>query len=205
MTRLGAIIIWVALLMLIAVAILLAANSPLLAWREPMYIVAGFAGVLAMAVLLLQPLLANKQFAGLPALSAQRFHRWNGLLLVLLVVVHVIGLWITSPPDVIDALLFRSATQFSVWGVLAMWCVFITAIFALFRRRLKIRPNTWKLIHLVLAIVIVVCSVVHALLIDGTMEIFSKSLLAISVLGLTALTIFKLLPPVVRQRKKRRS
>ena len=31
--------------------------SPLLAWREPVYIVAGLAGVLAFALLLMQPLL----------------------------------------------------------------------------------------------------------------------------------------------------
>ena len=44
----------------------------------------------------------------LPDLSARRsrhLHRWVGGLLVACVVLHVVGLWITSPPDVIDALL----------------------------------------------------------------------------------------------------
>lgn len=193
---------WVALSILICTSVLLALRSPLLEWREPVYIVAGLAGVLALVALVLQPLFALKITAGIRARSAQTLHRANGLLLLMLVIVHVIGLWITSPPDVIDALLFRSATQFSLWGVIAMWCVFITASIALFRRKLKFRAHTWKVIHLLLALVIVMCTGVHAILIDGTMETVTKALLCLVLIVISFLAVFDYFTQAKRLRFK---
>ena len=179
-------LIWAALAIAIAIPIGAAAASPLLQWRQPIYIAAGFAGIVAMALLLVQPLLAGGY---LPRLSAQvgwRLHRLVGSLLVLAVVIHVGALWITSPPDVVDALLFRSPTTFSAWGVIAMWAVFAAALLAVFRRRLRLRLLTWRRAHTALVVVTVVGSVVHALLIEGTMEIVSKVLLCTLVVAATA-------------------
>ena len=100
-----AILIWAALGAAVVVPIAIAANSPLLAWRDPVYIAAGFAGVLAMALVLFQPLLAGGYLPGLPTRRGRRVHRWIGAALVMAIVVHVGGLWLTSPPDVVDALL----------------------------------------------------------------------------------------------------
>ena len=102
------------------------------------------------------------------------------------VVVHVGGLWITSPPDMIDALLFSSPTPFSPWGVVAMWAIFAVAIVAVLRRRLGLRARTWRIVHIPLAIVIVVGGAVHAILIEGTMETVSKAALCALVLAATA-------------------
>jgi hypothetical protein len=109
----------------ICVPIAAAAASPLLAWRQPVYIIAGFAGIAAMALLLLQPLLAAGLLPGLTR-SARAPHPPldRRLRLFGLVVGHVGGLWVTSPPDVIDALTFSSPTPFSAWGVIAMWALF---------------------------------------------------------------------------------
>ena len=120
----------------VAIPIGVAATSPLLAWRDPVYIAACLAGVVAMALVLVQPLLAGGYLPGLTLSRGRRVHRWVGLLLVAAVVVHVAGLWLTSPPDVIDALLFTSPTPFSAWGVVAMWAVFAAALLAAARRRL---------------------------------------------------------------------
>ena len=95
-------------------------------------------------------------------------------MLVSTVVIHVGGLWITSPPDVIDALLFASPTPFSVWGVIAMWATFASALFAALHRRLRLRPRTWRISHTLLAVVIVIGTTIHAILIEGTMETVSK-------------------------------
>ncbi len=168
----------------------LAATSPLLQWRQPVYIAAGFAGVLGLALMLLQPLLAAGLLPGLGPVRGRRVHRWIGGLLVASVVLHVLGLWITSPPDVIDALLFRSPTPFSVWGVLAMWLIFATAVLALVRRRLG--PKLWRRLHTTLALFIVAGSALHALLIDGTMEVLSKWALSALVLAVTAKVIVDL-------------
>ena len=102
-------------------------------------------------------------------------------MLVAAVLVHVVGLWITSPPDMIDALTFTSPTLFSPFGVIAMWAIFAVAVLAAFRRRLGLR--TWRIVHMSLAAVIVVGSVVHGVLIEGTMETMSKVALCVLVLA----------------------
>ena len=180
--------VWGGLGAAVAVPIVAAAASPLLAWRSPVYILGGFAGVGAMALLLIQPLLAMGILPGLPALRARRLHRWLGAMLTGLVIVHVAALWVTSPPDVIDALTFSSPTPFSVWGVVAMWAVFATALLAVFRRRLS--PRTWRRAHMGLAAVMVSGSVVHAVLIEGTMETVSKVILCLLAGAATLIAIF---------------
>lgn len=182
--------IWLALLIAVVVPVVFAATSPLLAWRDPVYIVAGFAGVVAMVLLLFQPLLAAGQLPGVSGPRGRRVHRWVGGALVLAVVIHVGGLWVTSPPDVIDALLFASPTPFSAWGVIAMWALFASALLAGLRRRL--RPRHWRRAHTLLAAVIVVGSVVHAMLIEGTMETVSKTALCALVVVATVMAITKL-------------
>ena len=182
-------LVWSALAIAVIVPVGAAAMSPLLAWRNPIYIAAGFAGVFAMALLLVQPLLVAGHLPGLEGAQGRRTHRWVGAGLVAAVAAHVGGLWITSPPDVIDVLLFRSPTPFSVWGVIAMWAVIAAALLAAFRRRLRVRARTWRLAHTSLALVVVVGSTVHALLIDGTMETISKVVLCAMVLAATAAVV----------------
>jgi predicted ferric reductase len=185
-------LIWAGLAGAVVVPLAVAATSPLLAWRDPIYIVAGFAGVVGLAILLLQPLLAGGSIPGLSALRGRRVHRWTGIALVSAIVIHVVGLWLTSPPDVVDALLFTSPTPFSAWGVIAMWALFGAAVLAALRRRLRIRPSTWRLGHTALAVVVVVGSVVHAMLIEGTMGTVSKAALCVLVLAATAKVLIDL-------------
>lgn len=176
-------LIWAVLAAAICIPIAAAMASPLLTWRGPVYILAGFAGIVAMGALLLQPLLIRGDLPGLSARMGRRAHRWVGGTLVAAVVVHVAGLWITSPPDMVDALLFSSPTPFSPWGVIAMWAIFAVALLAALRRRLGLRLRTWRIAHMLLAIVIVVGSVVHGMLIEGTMETVSKAALCALVLA----------------------
>ena len=178
-------LIWAALAASICVPIAAAAASPLLAWRDPIYIAAGFAGIIALGLMLVQPVLAGGYLPGLSAHRGRRAHRWIGGVLVVAVIVHVGGLWITSPPDVLDALLFASPTPFSAWGVIAMWAIFAVALLAALRRRLGLGPRTWRIAHMFLAVVIVVGSVVHGILIEGTMETVSKAILCALVLAAT--------------------
>src|SRR5262245_8359244 len=176
-------LIWAALAAAICVPIAAAATSPLLAWRGPVYILAGFAGIIALGLALVQPLLAGGYLPGLSAYRGRRAHHWVGGALVVAVVVHVAGLWITSPPDMIDALTYTSPTPFSPFGVTAMWAIFAVALLASLRRRLGLRLRTWRIAHMSLAVVIVVGSVVHAMLVEGTMETISKVVLCALVVG----------------------
>jgi len=184
-------LIWATLAVAICVPIAFAAASPLLAWRGPLYILAGFAGIIALGLVLIQPLLIGGYLPGLPAFRGRRAHHWIGGTLVVAIVVHVMGLWITSPPDMIDALTFTSPTPFSPFGVTAMWAIFAVALLAVFRRRL--RPRTWRIVHMSLAAVIVAGSVVHAMLVEGTMETVSKAALCVLVLGAAIKVIADLL------------
>ncbi len=76
--------------------------SPLLVWRDSIYIMASFLGTAGLALMLFQPL-------------------------------------ITRPPDVVDVLLFHSPAPFSIWGVMAMWAIFVAALLAAFWPRLPLR------------------------------------------------------------------
>jgi predicted ferric reductase len=186
MSSVRAAFIWLGLAIAIAVPFAAAMASPQLAWRDSIYIVAGFAGIVALCLLLIQPLLIGGYLPGLSQLRGRRVHRWTGGLLVAAVVIHVGGLWITSPPDVVDALLFASPTPFSAWGVVAMWAIFVAALLAALRQRLHLGPRTWRLAHTSLAAMIVVGGVVHSLLIIGTMENVSKAALCALVVAATA-------------------
>ena len=189
MPTMRAIAIWggAAAAMLISSAIAL--QSPLLQWRSPVYIIGGFAGVVGMALLLLQPLLANSTLPG----HSRNLHRWGGAALVVAVILHIAALWVTSPPDVIDVLLFRSPTPFGIWGAVAMWGVIATAILAI--RRRKLHPRTWQRAHLALAVVVVSSTLLHALLIEGTMGQLSKRTLAALIVAATAWTIWSRIRP----------
>lgn len=179
------ILIWIVLAVALGVPLAAAAASPLLAWRDPIYIIAGFSGVVALVLMLVQPMLIGHYLPGLSAQRARGAHRWIGGALVVAVIVHVGGLWITSPPDVIDALLFASPTPFSAWGVIAMWATFAIALLVALRRRLRLRPRTWRIGHTLLAALIVAGTVVHALLIEGTMETMSKVTICALVVAVT--------------------
>lgn len=171
---------------ILVLPVVMAAMSPLLEWRGPMYIVACFAGVIALSIMPLQPLLAGGLLPQLTTTEARRVHRWTGSVLVACIVIHVVGLWITSPPDVIDALLFASATPFSHWGVIAMWSALVSVCLVVLRRKFRIRALIWRNSHLILALVTVAGSVAHALLIEGTMEALSKTALCLLLVIATA-------------------
>jgi predicted ferric reductase len=168
-------LIWAILAAAIGVPVAFAMASEQLAWRGPIYILAGFAGIGALGLALIQPLLIAGYLPGLSGYRGRRVHHWIGGALVVAILVHVGGLWITSPPDMIDALTFTSPTPFSPFGVIAMWAIFAVALLALFRRRLG--PRAWRIVHMLLAAVIVVGGVVHVMLVEGTMETVSKAVL----------------------------
>ncbi len=184
MTARRAMLIWGGVATAVIAPLAVAATSPLLAWREPVYIAAGFAGVVAMALMLLQPLLAGGYLPGLGARRGRWVHRVTGVALVVAVIGHVVGLWITSPPDAIDALLLRSPAPFALWGVIAMWGVFAAALLALMRARLQ--PRIWRLGHGCIVALVVVTSAAHALLIEGTMGTMTKAALCILAVVATA-------------------
>nr|WP_275296975.1 ferric reductase-like transmembrane domain-containing protein [Jannaschia sp. Os4] len=141
-----------------------------------------------MALLLVQAVAALGWLPGATGAAGRRLHAWTGMALLALVALHVGGLWVTSPPDVIDALLLRSPTPFSVWGVLALAAVLVAALVAAGRRRLP--PRAWRAAHRLLVTVAAGGTVAHALLIQGTMGVATKwmlcALVAVAALAVAA-------------------
>lgn len=177
---------WIALVAAVAIPVVAASLSPLLQWRTPIYIGAGFAGILGLCVMLFQPTLAAGLLPGLSIKVSRQVHAGLGVALFLLVVIHIVGLWITSPPDVIDALLFASPTSFSVWGVIAMWCILTSAVLVFFRRKFRRHLGVWKFFHKLFAAIAVIGTAVHALKIEGAMETTSKTALCVLVVAISA-------------------
>ncbi|GAA4221153.1 putative ferric reductase [Sagittula marina] len=177
-------LIWLALVTAIGGPLVVAATSPLLAWRQPIYIVAGLAGVLALGALLIQPMLLTGALPGVVPFRARQVHRWIGWGLIACVALHIAGLWITSPPDVVDALLYTSATPFSARGVTAMWALLAAALLTLWRHRLG--PRVFRPAHSVAVVLVVITSILHAVRVDGTMGTASKWMLCALVLCATA-------------------
>lgn len=62
-----------------------------------------------------------------------------------------------------------------------MWALFGAALMAAYRWRMNLRFRIWRLAHTSLAAVTIIGSVVHAMLIQGTMEAVSKTVLCIVV------------------------
>lgn len=193
-----ALAIWLSVSLVVLMPLGVAGFSPLLAWRQPVYIAAGFAGVLAFGLLFVQPLLAINYLPGLTASRSRRWHRVVGAALLGAVIVHVVGLWITSPPDVIDALLLRSPTPFSIWGVISLWATVATALMVMLRRRLPLRVPAWRSLHRVLTGVVVASTIVHAWLIQGTMVTATKFGLSVFVALAFAFALYRRLRPRAR-------
>lgn len=204
--RVLAILAWGAVAAIMIVPVVVAAFSPYLPSRNIPYIVGGFAGIVGLSLLVIQPMLPAGYLAGSEGPAGRRWHRWIGVALVAAVALHVGGLYLASPPDTIDALLLVSPTPFSVYGVAAMWGVVATALLVLFRHRLGLRPAVWRIIHNALAATVVAASVVHALQIEGAMEPGFKIVLCTAAVAATATAIvdLQLLKPLRAWRERDR-
>ena len=185
------VVVWLLLAAAVLVPIGFAAASPLQASRDAVWIFGGMAGVVALALLLVQPMLAAGLLAGPTIPTARRWHRWIGATIVVAVVLHVGGLYLASPEDITDALLLVAPTPFSVYGVIGLWSVVLTALLVAFRSKLGLRYTSWRIVHNVLSVVVVVCSIVHAILIEGAMDLVSKAILCALVFAATAMALFR--------------
>jgi predicted ferric reductase len=194
--------LWIIVAAIAAVPVIAAAASPLQKGRELLWVIGGMAGVVAMSLLFIQPLFK----AAVPALLTPRhgiyWHRIGGIAIVAMVALHVGALYAYSPDDITDALLLVAPTRFSLYGVISMWCVVLTAILAATRRLLRLDYGLWRILHSVLAVAIVASGAIHAIQIEGAMEDYSKFAICIAALAVTTLGALEVnvLAPLRRDR-----
>jgi predicted ferric reductase len=185
------VVAWGLLAVCVLIPVGIAATNPLQASRDALWIAGGMAGVLALALLLLQPLLAAGALPGPTVPTARRWHRWLGATVVALTGLHIVGLYLSSPEDIADALLLVAPTPFSVYGVIGLGGVVLTAALVAFRSRLGLRHASWRMLHNGLALIVVMSSIAHALLIEGAMGTVSKAVLCGLVLSVTVAVLVR--------------
>jgi predicted ferric reductase len=130
-------------------------------------VLGALAGVVALSLLPVQVLLPTP-WSALLLRRDPRWHRWLGLAVACVVVAHVLGLYLTSPDDVRDAVL--AAPTYSRLGVLAAWSLGLSIVLALARRRLGLTYSDWQILHSALAVAIVTTAVGHTVMIRGTLD-----------------------------------
>lgn len=172
--------------------VLVAAFNPLQLSRNPAYIIGSMSGIVALALLLVLPLLVAGYLPGTHPAHERRWHRWLGCTLVFAIFLHIGGLYVTSPDDMTDALLLAAPTPFSVYGVMGLWAMVLTAFLVAARKRIGLSQLWWAVIHNCIAIIVVIASVVHTLMIEGTMGNISKIILCVCILAVTITAIFHL-------------
>ena len=182
-------VVWLVVAGFVLVPIIVAAASPLQASRDAIWIVGGMAGVVAFAIMSLQLMLIGRFPPLSNSLHERSWHRWIGTAIVALVMLHVGGLCVTSPGDITDALLLVSPTPFALYGVIGLAGVILTAGLAPFCKRVGYR--SWQIAHQVLALIIIIGSVVHTLLIEGAMGETSKLVLCTFLVVATAGVVLK--------------
>ncbi len=183
---------WLLLGACVAAPLLIATQSPLLAWRDPIYIASSFAAILGMGLMLVQPALVGGVLVPRDARKARALHRVIGVALLGVVLAHIAGLWITSPPDVIDVLLFRSPAPFSLWGALALWTLVLAGSAALLRKRLRLPPWLFRRGHAALTGAAVLCTVLHVVLIEGLLPLWLKAAVSFLLVGVVGYAVWSL-------------
>jgi predicted ferric reductase len=190
--RMKAVLVWCLVMACVLVPVGIAAANPLQANRDALWIVGGMAGIAALALLLVQPLLAAGYLPGPSLTAGRRWHRWLGTMIVVTVGLHIIGLYLSSPEDITDTLLLVAPTPFSVYGVIGLCGVVLTAVLVAVRSRSGLRYTSWRIVHNALALVVVVSSIVHALLIEGAMGSVSKLILCALIFAVTVIVLFRI-------------
>ncbi len=184
-------LVWALLTACILIPVGIAAANPLQASRDAFWIIGGMAGIVALALLLVQPLLAAGSLPGPSVPAARRWHRLVGTMVVLTVGLHIGGLYLSSPEDIADVLLLVAPTPFSVYGVVGLCGVVLTAILVAVRARSGLRYASWRIVHNAIALVVVISSIAHALLIEGAMGSVSKLILCALILAATVIVLFR--------------
>ena len=153
---------------LVAVTLVLALTDAHLDGATAALTISTAAAAIAVPLLALQPLLA--------AVARVRWHRVLGLAVFALVAVHVAALFVESPADARFAMSPDGPTRARMALIATIALAGVVAL-GVGRRRLPLRPATWRIVHAYLAAVVLVLGVGHAVLTDGALDDSGTALL----------------------------
>jgi len=125
-----------------------------------------------------------------------QFHRYISLVAVGLILLHPLILFVTDP-ETLSLLNFIEApwrARFAVTGTLALLALVITSVW---RKRLKIPYETWRILHGILAVAALTLGLAHALGVGNYLGLFWKVVLwsAIAAIALWLLIYVRLIKP----------
>jgi len=153
---------------LVLLPLLLALTDAHLASASAALIVSTAAAALAVSALAVQPLLAGS--------GRLRWHRVLGATALVLVLVHLGGLFVESPKDTRFALSLDGPTRGRM-AALATFALIAVVALGVARARLPMSGPSWRILHGFLAVLVVGLGFGHAVLTDGALDGFGTSVL----------------------------
>lgn len=162
----------------------------------------GFVGLLQMALQFL--LIARYKHLTTPygIDLILRYHRQIALVALLLIIAHPFILVIDNPAlmPLLNPIGGTWASRMGNWSV---YLLLLLTLLSLFRKKLKIDYETWRVTHAVLAIAAIVCAHLHVTLAGSYVNTLWKEL---ALLGITAATMsffvyLRLIKPLLQQHR----
>jgi DMSO/TMAO reductase YedYZ heme-binding membrane subunit len=179
MTRSGTAVV-AAVVVLAALPAGIALSSPHLAAAPGLLVLSTTAAALAVGVLAAQPWLSRRR----PRPGRRPLHVVLGGVVAALVLAHVGALVIDDPDDAWFAMSPDGPTRARM-ALIATVLLAAVTVLGVLRRRLGWSGATWRLVHGVLAALVVALGVGHAVLTDGALDgVGTVVLLALGALGL---------------------
>jgi DMSO/TMAO reductase YedYZ heme-binding membrane subunit len=195
MTRSGTAVV-AAVVVLAALPAGIALSSPHLAAAPGLLVLSTTAAALAVGVLAAQPWLSRRR----PRPGRRPLHVVLGGVVAALVLAHVGALVIDDPDDAWFAMSPDGPTRARM-ALIATVLLAAVTVLGVLRRRLGWSGATWRLVHGVLAALVVALGVGHAVLTDGALDgVGTVVLLALGALGLAGAAV-----QVVRSLRRPRS
>ena len=170
----------------VAVPLALALTDAHLAPGPPALVVSTAAGALAASALALQPLLAARARGSAAGLARRRLRRHQvlGLTALVLVLVHVGGLFAVEVDDTLFAFSPDGPTRARMAVIATLALAGVVAL-GLARGRVGLADGTWRALHAYLAVLAIALGIGHALLTDGALDgLGTPVLVGLGALGL---------------------
>jgi predicted ferric reductase len=165
-------------------------------WWTEFSVALGFIGLAMMALQFALTARINRIEASYGVDIILQFHRYISLVAVGLILLHPLILFVNNP-ETLSLLNFPVApwrARFAVLGTLALLALVVTSIW---RKRLAIPYETWRILHGIFAIAALTLGLAHALGVSNYLGLFWKVVLwsAIAILALWLLIYVRVIKP----------